>query len=152
MQSIFDTFTLILPTLVEQFTTYLDSLRKSKRGRSRTLDLTVFFKAFYSNVRDSTTPSNFNYYFGLPKSTYFHYLKLLKQSYIFTTLEQIALTNYSFDSTLLVKVVNLDEFTTSALSYNKEEYCGNLIVEKNGKRRKVHSILTYKGDNDGQDA
>ena len=49
-----------------------------------------------------------------------------------------------------VKVINLDEFRTSALSYNKEEYCGNLVVEENGKRREVHSILTYSGDNNGQ--
>lgn len=49
-----------------------------------------------------------------------------------------------------LKIVNLDEFRTSALSYNKEEYCGNLIVEDNGKRREVHSILTYNGDNIGQ--
>ena len=44
----------------------------------------------------------------------------------------------------------MDEFRTSALSYNKEEYCGNLVVEENGKRHEVHSILTYNGDNSGQ--
>ena len=38
----------------------------------------------------------------MSKSTYFHYLKLLKQSNIFTTLEQVTLANYSFHSTLLV--------------------------------------------------
>lgn len=49
-----------------------------------------------------------------------------------------------------VKVINLDEFRTSALSWTKEEYCGNLVVEENGKRREVHAILTYNGDNNGQ--
>ena len=95
MQSIFDTFTQILPNLVELFTAYLNSLRKSTRGRSRTIDLTLFFKAFYSNVRDATTPSNFKYYFGLPKSTYFHYLKLLMDSNIFNNLQS---QDYQFQS------------------------------------------------------
>ena len=49
-----------------------------------------------------------------------------------------------------LSVINLDEFRTSALSWNKEEYCNNLVVNLNGKRREVHSILTYKTDNNGQ--
>ena len=31
-----------------------------------------------------------------------------------------------------------------------EECCNNLVVELNGKRCEVHSILTYKTDNNGQ--
>lgn len=49
-----------------------------------------------------------------------------------------------------LSVISLDEFRTSALSWNKEEYCNNLVVELNGKRREVHSILTYRTDNNGQ--
>ena len=45
-----------------------------------------------------------------------------------------------------VKVVNLDEFRTSALSFHKEEYCEKLEVVKDGKWQMVHSILTYKTD------
>jgi hypothetical protein len=45
-----------------------------------------------------------------------------------------------------IKVVNIDEFRTSALNYKTEDYCENLVVEKDGKKRAVHAILTYKTD------
>ena len=138
MQSIFGTFTQLLPTLIDLFTTYLDSIRKSTRGRPRSVDFNLFFKAFYSNVRDSTTPSNFKYYFGIPKSTYFYYLKLLKQSCIFTTLEQITLNNYSFDSTLLVD-------TCTVKSHNGTEGVGASNTDRGRNGIKVQVISDLNG-------
>ena len=44
MQSIFHTFTQILPTPVDLFTAYLDSIIKSERGGSRTINLNLFLK------------------------------------------------------------------------------------------------------------
>lgn len=46
------------------------------------------------------------------------------------------------------KVFNLDEFRTSCLSYKTEDYCNNLkIIDENGITRKIHSVLTYKMEN-----
>lgn len=138
MQPIFTTFNQLLPTLIDIFSTYLDSIRKSKRGRPRTMDLNLFFKAFYSNVRDSTAPSNFKYYFGMPKSTYFYYLKLLKQSNIFTTLEQLTLANYPFDSTLLVD-------TCTIKSHNGIEGVGASNTDRGRNGIKVQIISDLNG-------
>ena len=138
MLSIFTTFNQLLPTLIDLFTTYLDSIRKSTRGRSRCIDFNLFFKAFYSNVRDSTTPSNFKYYFGIPKSTYFYYLKLLKQSNIFTTLEQFTLANYSFHSTLLVD-------TCTIKSHNGAEGVGASNTDRGRNGLKVQIISDLNG-------
>ena len=45
-------------------------------------------------------------------------------------------------------VYNIDEFRTSCLSYATEEPCKNLYLpDKNKKPRKMHSILTYKMEN-----
>lgn len=138
MQPIFTTFNQLLPTIIDLFTSYLDSIRKSKRGRTRTIDLSLFFKAFYSNCRDAATPSNFKYYFGISKSTYFHYLKLLKQSDIFTTLEQIIMTNYSFDSTLLVD-------TCTVKSHNGTEGVGASNTDRGRNGIKVQIISDLNG-------
>ena len=40
-----------------------------------------------------------------------------------------------------VKIVNLDEFRTSALSFKKEEYCENLEILKAGKKRHMSLAL-----------
>ena len=49
------------------------------------------------------------------------------------------------------KVYNIDEFRTSCLSHKTEEHCKNLYLkfEKDPKQkdRKIHSILTYKMEN-----
>jgi hypothetical protein len=49
------------------------------------------------------------------------------------------------------KVYNIDEFRTSCLSYKTEEVCENLYLKFNKdpkeKERKIHSILTYKMEN-----
>ena len=46
------------------------------------------------------------------------------------------------------KVYNIDEFRTSCLNHITEEYCKNLYLpDKKGKDRKMHSILTYKMEN-----
>lgn len=138
MQSIFTTFTQMLPTFVELFTAYLDSLRKSKRGRARTIDLNLFFKAFYSNCRDATTPSNFKYYFGLPKATYFYYLKLLQQSNLFNNLHSVILGNYSFHSTMLVD-------TCTIKSHNGTEGVGASNTDRGRNGIKVQIISDLNG-------
>ena len=46
------------------------------------------------------------------------------------------------------KVYNIDEFRTSCLNYKTEEKCENLFLPDNkGIQRKMHSILTYKMEN-----
>ena len=48
------------------------------------------------------------------------------------------------------KVYNIDEFRTSCLNYKTENRCENLILpssNKTGKNYKMHSILTYKMEN-----
>jgi hypothetical protein len=49
------------------------------------------------------------------------------------------------------KVYNIDEFRTSCLSYKTEEPCENLYLkfkkDPKQKERKIHSILTYKMEN-----
>jgi len=49
------------------------------------------------------------------------------------------------------RVYNIDEFRTSCLSYKTEEPCENLYLkfkkDKKQKERKIHSILTYKMEN-----
>jgi hypothetical protein len=49
------------------------------------------------------------------------------------------------------KVYNIDEFRTSCLSYKTEEVCENLylrfVKDPKQKERKIHSILTYKMEN-----
>lgn len=46
------------------------------------------------------------------------------------------------------KVYNIDEFRTSCLNSKTEEYCDNLYLpDKIGKVRKIHSILTFKMEN-----
>ena len=49
------------------------------------------------------------------------------------------------------KVYNIDEFRTSCLSYKTEEPCENLCLkfkkDPKQKERKIHSILTYKMEN-----
>jgi N-acetylmuramoyl-L-alanine amidase len=49
------------------------------------------------------------------------------------------------------KVYNIDEFRTSCLSYKTEEVCENLYLkfkkDTKQKERKIHSILTYKMEN-----
>ena len=47
------------------------------------------------------------------------------------------------------KVYNIDEFRTSCLNYKTENRCENLILPSNktGKNYKMHSILTYKIEN-----
>jgi len=49
------------------------------------------------------------------------------------------------------KVYNIDEFRTSCLSYKTEEVCENLYLtfkkDPKQKERKMHSILTYKMEN-----
>ena len=47
------------------------------------------------------------------------------------------------------KVYNIDEFRTSCLNYKTENRCENLILPSNktGKNYKMHSILTYKMEN-----
>jgi hypothetical protein len=48
-------------------------------------------------------------------------------------------------------VYNIDEFRTSCLSYKTEELCENLYLkfkkDEKHKDRKIHSILTYKMEN-----
>ena len=46
------------------------------------------------------------------------------------------------------QVYNIDEFRTSCLNYITEEPCKNLYLpDKKKKERKIHSILTYKMEN-----
>ena len=46
------------------------------------------------------------------------------------------------------KVYNIDEYRTSCLNYKTEEPSSNLYLpDKNNKTRKIHSILTYKMEN-----
>ena len=46
------------------------------------------------------------------------------------------------------KIYNLDEFRTSLLNYKNEEICKNLYLpDKKGTLRKLHSVLTYKMEN-----
>jgi hypothetical protein len=46
------------------------------------------------------------------------------------------------------KVYNIDEYRTSCLNYKTEEPCSNIYLsDKNNKSRKIHSILTYKMEN-----
>ena len=46
------------------------------------------------------------------------------------------------------KVYNIDEYRTSCLNYKTEEPCNNIYLpDKNKKSRKIHSILTYKMEN-----
>jgi hypothetical protein len=46
------------------------------------------------------------------------------------------------------KVYNIDEYRTSCLNYKTEEPCNNLYLpDKKNKTRKIHSILTYKMEN-----
>jgi len=46
------------------------------------------------------------------------------------------------------KVYNIDEFRTSCLNNKTEEYCSNLYLpDKKGEIRKIHSILTFKMEN-----
>jgi len=45
------------------------------------------------------------------------------------------------------KMYNIDEFRTSKLHNETNEPCENLeLPDKNGKSRKIHSVLTYKND------
>jgi hypothetical protein len=46
------------------------------------------------------------------------------------------------------KVYNIDEYRTSCMNYKTEELCNNLYLpDKKNKTRKIHSILTYKMEN-----
>ena len=46
------------------------------------------------------------------------------------------------------RLYDIDEFRTSCLNYKTEELCGNLYLpDKKKKERKIHSILTYKMEN-----
>jgi len=46
------------------------------------------------------------------------------------------------------KVYNIDEYRTSCLNYKTEEPCNNLYLpDKKNKTQKIHSILTYKMEN-----
>ena len=46
------------------------------------------------------------------------------------------------------KVYNMDEYKTSKIHYETEEKCENLVLlDKTGKSRRQHSILTYKMEN-----
>ena len=46
------------------------------------------------------------------------------------------------------KVYNIDEYRTSCLHYKTEENCNNIYLpDKNNKARKIHSVLTYKMEN-----
>ena len=76
------TYDLIRPILIARFQLYLDSNRTSNKGRKRTVNLETVFKALYSSIKDGTSSTNFPYYFGLPKSTYSYYFKLLQKSKI----------------------------------------------------------------------
>jgi len=45
-------------------------------------------------------------------------------------------------------VYNFDEFRTSCLNHKTEERCENLhLLDKNGKSHKLHSVLTFKMEN-----
>ena len=45
-------------------------------------------------------------------------------------------------------VYRFDEFRTSCLHYRTEERCSNLFLpDKDGIKRKIHSVLTYKMEN-----
>jgi hypothetical protein len=134
----FSTFQSILPTLIHKFSEFLDSLRTSNRGKKRTVDLELFFKAFYSNVRDATSTSNFKYYFGLPKSTYFHYLKLLSQSNIFKSLLVNKMSSYQFSDTLLVD-------TCTIKSHNGLEGTGKSNTDRGRNGIKVQIISDLNG-------
>lgn len=134
--SIFNTFQQTLPTLVQKFTNFLDSNRKTTKGRKRQVDLNLFFKAFYSNVRDATSPSNFKYYFGLPKSTY--YLKLLTQSRVLELLSNQVTQNYQFSHTLLA-----DTYTVK--SHNGSEGVGKSNTDRGRNGIKVQVISDLKG-------
>ncbi|MCJ7637949.1 MAG: hypothetical protein MUO21_10710, partial [Nitrososphaeraceae archaeon] len=49
------------------------------------------------------------------------------------------------------RVYNIDEYRTSCLSYKTEDYCENLYLkfenDPTQKKRKIHSVLTYKMEN-----
>jgi hypothetical protein len=45
------------------------------------------------------------------------------------------------------KVYLIDEFRTSCLHHKTENKCENLHIEHNSKVRKIHSVLTYKMEN-----
>jgi hypothetical protein len=48
-----------------------------------------------------------------------------------------------------MKLYNLDEFRTSKLNHKTEEVCENLYLpDLKGKSRKIHSVLTYKMENE----
>jgi hypothetical protein len=48
-----------------------------------------------------------------------------------------------------MKLYNLDEFRTSKLNHKTEEVCENLYLsDLKGKSRKLHSVLTYKMENE----
>ena len=124
--------------IINRFSSYLSSLRKDNRGKKRTLDLELFFRAFYSNVRDGTSSSMFKYYFGIPKSTYFDYLVLLRQSNIFSTLNDEITSSYSLKSTLAC-----DTFTVK--SYTGSEGVGKSSTDRGRKGIKVQILSDLEG-------
>ena len=58
-----ETSKIILSSLIEPFSNYLEQLKTSTRGRKRVIRLADFFKAFYAVTRNAVATSDLYDYF-----------------------------------------------------------------------------------------
>jgi len=132
------TFDSIRPTLIAKFQHFLDSNRTSNRGRKRSVNLETIFKALYSTIKDGTSSTNFPYFFGLPKSTYSYYFKLLQKSKILEDLNCSILDICPDSETFFA-----DTFTVK--SHKGSEGLGRNPTDRGRSGIKVQIISDEKG-------
>lgn len=80
--------------LIQEFTAILEQRKTDPRGRKRSVDLDKFFESMFAVCDNSLKTSNIQPYFGIPKSTYYKYFKVIVETNFFENVNKMIVNSF----------------------------------------------------------
>jgi hypothetical protein len=132
-KEIFDTLKIYFITRVDEF---LNGLKKTNRGRKRTIDWDRFFTCLFFMTDNSMKMSYIKEYFHIAKSTYYYYFDLLYKSKFLGMIYSEIVLQYSH----LTPIEYLITDTFSVKSMSGSDGLGRSCTDRGRKGLKVSLI------------
>lgn len=108
-----DVFDQLKRFLKEKLVTHLTSIRKTNRGRKRTVDLDRFLTCLFFLTDNSVKMSYIKDYFNLPKSTFYYYFNLIAKTKFLENIYKEFIKIYTENQT--VSYLITDTFTVKSM-------------------------------------
>jgi transposase len=132
-KDIFDRLKIFLKT---KLIALLTSIKKSNRGRKRTIDLDKFFTCLFFLTDNSVKMSYIKDYFQIPKSTYYYYFNLITKTNFLENIYKEFINMYIITNPILYLIT--DTFTVKSM--DGSEGLGRSCTDRGRKGLKVSLI------------